>query len=172
MNRNSVAATKEALNFASKELDILVTLLANERGCALKAAAKVIDDDLDVKYGAQIKAAKVVAQEAIAAHQKAVDEYALTGEGCPVPLGTKLAHWESKRYQQGSEITEYGIVEAVTSQTEHPSNSASYSRAEPGQFIVRILKKDGTIGIKYDRFGFTWGTDSVQLLPHGWKVAK
>jgi len=47
----------------------------------------------------------------------------------------------------------FGVVETRRSDTVFPSNAASYSLPAIGEGFVRILKKDGTPGSKFDRMG-------------------
>lgn len=45
-----------------------------------------------------------------------------------------------------------GVVETVTSATVFPGNTAYYNKPRRGSIIVRLLKGDGTPGVKFERF--------------------
>lgn len=49
-----------------------------------------------------------------------------------------------------------GIVETVTSRTEFAANESRYGRPGIGAPIVRLLKKDGSPGLKYERLHSNW----------------
>lgn len=94
---------------------------------------------------------------------------ALAGEGAPYPLGTRMVEWEW--VPRGSALRmvngRIGIFEAVTSASEHPGNLASYSMAKIGDYVIRLLKKDGARSLQYVTMGWDmrnrWRPEGVDI---------
>lgn len=73
------------------------------------------------------------------------------------------------RYGSGVKLIERieGIVETVTRDTEFAENLGSWRRPALGAPIVRLLKKDGTPGKKFERLNNTGFGDTQWLLVGG-----
>lgn len=100
-------------------------------------------------------------QARVKAFQLMTDEKerkAVAGTNAPFPLGTKLKF--VKRTGRYSETTKFGVVEAVTRETVLPETitNARYSYLKPniGDFIVRLLKADGTLSKNIDKIHGGW----------------
>ena len=137
----------------------------------ISAARRIIDADIAALYGDRLDAAQEAYTIAYRAHLAALEAHALTGAGCPVPLGTKLVKWEipkSRSWMRGisMKVVAHGVVEAITGQSVHPSNMAEYSRAKIGAFVVRHLKKDGTPSARYDKLH--WSRENDYTVLYGW----
>ncbi len=68
-----------------------------------------------------------------------------------MPVGTKVRRENYVRYYGSSKpepTYEYGIVEVWTSESLYPDNRAT--RPSLGDLVVRLLKKDGTTGLKFE----------------------
>lgn len=90
---------------------------------------------------------KRAAQQARDAYLAEKERIALTGEGLPFPIGTKV------RNKNHSKLV--GLVEVRTRTTPFPNNAANYSMPEVGEAFVRLLKADGKPGSKFEKF-YTW----------------
>lgn len=114
-----------------------------------------VEEEANRLYDDRIVAARTAYRDARIAVEEERERVALTGANAPYPLGTKLYKWElipTDRWSRTSEwkVTATGVMEAITRASEHPGNAADYSRAKIGQFVVRLYKKDGTLGARYD----------------------
>lgn len=158
---------RKALNDTSRVVYQITTERDHKRHDRIATETERIDAELSTEYGEKLRDAGILVRAANVAYYAALEVSALAGEGCPVPIGTKLVKWEStNRYERGKlEAIAFGVVEAVTSQTVHPSNAADYSKADIGTFIIRMLKKDGTTGSKYERFQ---SFHKSNRIPRGW----
>ncbi len=126
--------------------------------------------EVGLKYDADIislQEKKATAHMALADAKTAL---ALSGEGSEYPIGTILVEWHRRKYTSWSYGNNYilsgkkGIVQPVTKDFVHPANLSSYSRASTGTFVIRILKKDGTPGLQYEKLG---SYQSKYWLPEG-----
>ena len=112
--------------------------------------------------------------DAKAAWDAALEAKSAAGAGAPVPIGTKLFQWaEPNSYRRSvpKKLTGLvGVVEVWTRTSQSPDGTRNYSLPNPGDFIIRILKKDGTPGkkfIRYHEHSKSWGTWSETWLPEG-----
>lgn len=65
--------------------------------------------------------------------------------------------WSSCTYRKS---TEKGIFQVFRKGDEEPSNRR-YSRLSAGDFVVRPMKKDGSVGIKVEQYGGGWYAEGV-----------
>lgn len=66
--------------------------------------------------------------------------------------GRRVFRLESTRWS-GREKRIEGVVETVRSTTRFPESAARWRRPNIGSGIVRLLKKDGTAGLKFETMG-------------------
>jgi hypothetical protein len=134
-------------------------------GSEVRAIEKCIADEIaqaSVAVRKRHEAVLVAAQQgrsaariALTAAQDAGPEHEWTGQRV-----TKLVpNWKYGRLQSTETLT--GIVETVRSTTEFAGNLPLYGRPRIGDPIVRLLKKDGTPGLKFERLHGNY---------HGWKL--
>lgn len=143
----------------------------SERDLLLRAEEKRIDGLITAKYGAAIKQAIADAKQAGDDYRAALETEALSGAGCSVPVGSRMVKWDSDRWSRELTKGETGIVEAITGASVHPANAASHSMASIGEFVVRLLKRDGTPRAKYVKFGRHYGGGfDHSLPPYGWNL--
>lgn len=127
---------------------------------------KSIQPQLDAEFDADIVA---VAQKSCELRELAdADDIADAKAKLPYPVGTILIGWSDKNSGWYSKTPNYqivakGIFEIVTADTEHPATT-TYSRPSIGEYIVRLLKADGTPSKKYQRFSHY---SSLKWLPEG-----
>lgn len=117
-----------------------------------------------LKHDPSIEAAADRAHAARVALDEALEARALTGEGAPYPLGTKLYEWERKKWAREWALTgRVGVMEGFTRQSEQP-DSLQHGRARIGDYVVRVLKKDGTPSKLYiNRFHWrNWLPEGIQ----------
>ena len=134
---------------------------AEKRRRLLNAEVDRIDAELAAEYGDRLKTlheARYAAEQImLAAKEKA----ALKGDGAPWPVGTRLQKW-AKRSRWESEyhpLEEFGVLEAVTRELKFAENRSGYSIPAVGTYIIRLEKKDGTLGLKFvvpGRWGAEW----------------
>lgn len=112
------------------ERKINLFIAGSDELCALRTARKLVED-----MRAALKAAQ--------------DEEALQVKG-RWNVGTKMVLWLRRQNGYGEKAVynwvateETGVVEVVTSQTVHPGNMGTYSRARVGSFIIRMTNKHG-----------------------------
>lgn len=115
----------------------------------LYEAKKQINAEAEKRWGADLKQLQ---ETRVEAHRQLVieqDEATLQAKP-PYPLGAIFAEWKKERFAartQPPKLTgRKAVFEVVTSSTQFPDNWASYSKPEIGQYILRVLKKDGTPG--------------------------
>lgn len=97
---------------------------------------------------------------------------ALAGEGAPWPVGTRLTKQERVHDKYYSPYyspmatprydTLFGVLEAVTSETQFPDNLGKGNIPPIGEFIVRLELKGGKLGKKFER-PYNW-------VASGWKA--
>lgn len=148
------------LQKAKQDAEIAVRGVEAERSAFLAKRRRDAEEEADQQFGARLDAAREMAQAARLAELAEKDRIAKTGEGAPFPLGTKLCKWENKETSRFSrkyawEKVADGVMEAFTTESDGPAN-LRYGAANVGDFVVRVLKKDGTPGARYERIGDTW----------------
>lgn len=132
-----------------------------ERRLLIAAATERIDDDLEEKSEslAQLLALR---REAIERFNQAVEQEAMSGEGAPYPLGTKLYQWHrpGRGWDRRSLVRSglVGIMSVWTRMSEYPSN-VKYRIPSSGNFYVRILKADGTESKQFSGSVEGWHTE-------------
>lgn len=112
--------------------------------------------EIDAAYKSELEAAQKCECEAEDAVLTEREKTAQSGIGAKWPVGTKLVEWAHPYRRYGGPSREprartgrVGVVEAITRQSEHPSNLADYSRAIVGSFVIRLQKKDGSPSKQY-----------------------
>jgi len=77
--------------------------------------------------------------------------------GSIFPLGTKMIEWGTEKYAyRGSPLKptgKSGVVEVIDRNSTHPANR-NWSRASVGHVVIRIAKKDGSLGTNYVTAGW------------------
>lgn len=121
-----------------------------EKRKRLSLASEAINSDLANVYGEKLSALYDAQLAAEQAERDALTTRALSGEGAPFPLGTKMAEW-SRGYSHSHALKltgKVGVIEAVTEQSEFPENMGSWRRPAIGSFVIRMVKKDGSKSLK------------------------
>ena len=161
---------------ATNALTHLQNAVYRDRRALEEAAAAKIKAELAAKYDAPL--AELAAAEAAARAALDAARVAAAAATPGVPKGV-LIEWdrlESRRYNRDWAMRRTGrrgVIEVVTADTEWPGNIGSYRRPDPGGFILRLLKKDGTPSLLFERWtppteeGMTWG--SARWVPEGEK---
>lgn len=130
---------------------------ARERHETLAEYTAALDRKLEETYGEQIRIAREEEARTHAAWMQEKEQEALTRQ-YPYPLGTVMVEWKLPRYSYGREASRgarsftgrRGVLEVITSTSEHPSNQADYRRAQVGALVIRLLKKDRTPSKMYE----------------------
>ena len=73
-------------------------------------------------------------------------------ESLPYPVGTKLFEWETKQWTNEFRKTNRVAVLEIYKQGDALPVNTRWSRPEVGDMVLRILKKDGTVGSKVEVF--------------------
>jgi|SRR5882762_1845893 len=93
-------------------------------------------------------------------------EHAVSTTELEYPIGTVLYEWsvseKTNRWHYKKvpwyETGQSGVLEVITSQSIHPGNLSDYSRAKIGDVVLRLHKKDGKLGSKYEaNWVSNWG---------------
>lgn len=147
-----------------RELDEAV---ADARRPHIQAAGEA-ETAVRLSYAERVAAANDAHRAATEAHDAAKIEAAESGEGLPYPLGTVVVKWENPSCYGNTfphrATDERARLEVFKTGDEYPLNRGSYSRPDPGQLVLRLLKKNGTPGINVLRFGNDMAT---YWLPEG-----
>lgn len=124
-----------------------------------RAAKATIEAEAAPIFAERINAAQKALAAATQAYEDTKIAEAQAGVDAKYPIGTKMAKWRRKyRYSYGSDnpwteqTGDFGIVEVITRESQHPANFADYSRASLGSIVIRKLKKDGTPSAQYVKF--------------------
>lgn len=138
---------------------------ANENLNALQDAMSAEIRAIKDRHGDGIRAAKSALYDAESALKEAKSAAAAhPWEGRKVYKDVPIySGWSSK---QARTERVYGIVEVCRLGTAFAVAVASYSRPSLGRPFVRLLKKDGTPGLKFDR-ATGWGDGLV-----GWQLVE
>lgn len=124
------------------------------RDAADEAAQKVVHAEIARIYGPTLRHLMDEYSAANEALTAAKTEAALAGEGAPVPLGTVLYEWErpyrrwDRTAQPYAKTGKTAVLEAVTPESRFASN-ISYGLPQVGEFILRLRRADGKVGIQY-----------------------
>lgn len=128
-------------------------------------AKKAAADKVKAEWEPRLGLAERALSNAVDLYEKAVSESAShEWEGRTVTRQVSLRNapgWDLRT------TTERGVVEVVRIGTEFPANTPSYSRPPIGTTIVRMLKKDGTPGLKFERLYRRLG-NNTQI--DGWQL--
>ena len=121
-----------------------------------QARTKAFNDALDAEcremFASRVSEASAAARAAVGAVEAEKERIALSGDSAPLPLGTRLEEWHQDRWSKTESRTgRVGIFEAITATSEHMSNKV-WGRAKRGDYVVRLLKKDGSPAKKYERW--------------------
>ena len=126
-----------------------------KRDNLVNEATHKIDEAIDAEYGERIKDLRL---KSIAADKVVRDaEVADAIKDAPWPVGTKLIGWGracgryDHIYGDLKPLTKQveGILEVVTDDTIHPATLSRYGRASVGSYIIRLIRKEGAVGIAY-----------------------
>ncbi len=136
--RTTLHAKVREAEDAQKALEYKIKQLAREAAAAVE---KSFADELSAHYRATSEARKAL-QDCI--DQTATHEW----EGKRVVKTiTKHQRWGDRSWTEKV----YGIVEVRRSDTSFPQNLASYSYPDMGKPFVRLLRKDGTPGARFEK---------------------
>lgn len=128
--------------------------MSNETHRRLEEARKKINEDIHREFGIELELAFKAKNEAYTACQKAEVEAAAAQ--APFPVGTKLVGWSHSKYagyNAKREATALGVLEVYSNSTKAQHNARRKFHLEPGKYIVRLLKKDGTPGLLIEPYG-------------------
>lgn len=152
----------EALSKEYEELFLALRDLEGKRRDEIRTRMaefkEKVEKEVDAKYGKQLQEGSDKLQRAKDARDSAIEARALSGEGLPYPIGTKLFEWKHERWSTNSYVKtgRTGVVEVCTRDTVHPDNMR-WSRPRLGGWFIRVLKKDGTPSKQYEtRFLDRW----------------
>lgn len=145
---------KLALKEAGYAFSTLVLRRDRERHERLAAVQGQLDRELEEQYGADIATLKDAEREAETAYLAAVESAALD-KLKSYPSGI-VEEWDFERYLylRGKEkrpTGRRGIYEICTRATQFPDNTGTYRRPDVGEVFIRILRKNGTPGIKFEK---------------------
>lgn len=139
---------RHALNLADNKRESHINKCVEE--ARLKATREAIE-----LFQEDIREKREAVKELQALHDDLASQLAQSAHDAPYPLGTRMIETKTPSFSiRGKSVPtgRVGIVEPVTKDTIHPDNLGSYTRADIGSYIVRILKKDGTPSKNYVRF--------------------
>lgn len=110
------------------------------------------------EFAGRMTHARQLRVDAVKAWEEAVIADAEEGGRSKYPVGTVLKEWTNdageKWYRRTIpwELTgNSGVLEVVTPDFVHPGNLPDYSRADVGDVVLRLHKKNGEAGSKYVR---------------------
>jgi hypothetical protein len=130
--------------------------LESKRSTFIREASTDSDRNIrhytDVLFLSDIRTAQKAESAAYTAWQEEVEAEAL--KNVPQPVGTRYVRWDriTTRDQKGyiwRQTEDVAVLEVVTRTTRFADNLASYSQPAVGQMILRLLKKNGEVGLKF-----------------------
>lgn len=147
------------LEKAEEEAEKAVRELKSNRSNSIEDAVAVARcraaEEWDDSHGAELARATEILHTAREARIAAEEALGLSGKNAPYPLGTELMEWKSSSYGFRSNphrlTGRRGVVEAITRESQHPATK-KYDRASIGEFVIRIVKKDGSKSKDYGKF--------------------
>lgn len=159
---------EKALDQAQAALDRISGEKSAERNKRLETFVQSLDAELSEKYDSDIdeaSRARGAAREALDRHKESNVEIP---KWCP-PLGTKLEQWNMEHWTRRWDNTGLtGVVEVYKEGDPYPNN-LSWSGPNPGDIIIRRLKKDGG---RSSRFIFAREWEMTSWKPVGWQPPK
>lgn len=139
-----LSEARAALKTAREDRDALEKLVRT-----LKQNA---EDEINERYRAQRQAAVALINAATKVFQEAQDlQEAHPWTGRRVFARKVLGSAWSQKYERVE-----GVVETRRSTTVFPVNTADYRLPSIGEGFVRLVKKDGALGTKFDRLNSDW----------------
>jgi len=122
-------------------------------------------------YNERVRAANIAEHEALQAVEAEKERIALEETVHPYLPGTRMVEWECPRWSnfkpEDRRLTSrVGILEVITSTSEHPANKTN-GLANRGDLVIRVLKKDGTPSKAYElvnRGQYRWVPEGTDLL--------
>lgn len=157
----------EELEKAERDARAALRELEDLRDAFIREETAKARDKWNSQHAEELETIRSRVVAAISNLTSAKESQAMSGDGAPYPLGTQLVEWKrpSTYGPAPMKLTgRKGVVEAITRESEHPNNR-SCSRAEIGDFVIRVLKNDGTRSKQYETFvGYR-----SQWLPEGKK---
>jgi hypothetical protein len=141
-------------------------------------AEKKIDAQMEVEFGKRIEKAVTTYNDAQVAVKKARIEFATAN--APFLIGTKMVKWDKKYNCWLSSSTTpnpivelaAGVFDVVTDDTVFPEGMSQYKKPRVGSYIIRLTRKDGTLGIKFEQLILDGYRKTTDWLPVGKKPKK
>lgn len=132
----------------------------------VKAARDKAEAEAKIEFDSAIEDAHQRSVQARLALEEARIERAEAFTDAPYPRGTKFVKWCLSSYPRRwyPDKDTAGVLEPVNHDTVHPDGRNRL--AEPGDYIIRVLKKDGTVSKRYERIHR--GHDNEYHLPWHW----
>ena len=149
----TVEDLEKRLEQADSELRTATNLYHSKRTEMVYDAERKIKLFLDSIYGSEIDELNTRKWAADAALKSERERLALAGVNAPYPIGTKLQKDIGRRYDRK---LVYGVVEAVTRETQWQDNLSRWNRPRIGAFVVRFLKTNGEPSVKIDTYIAGW----------------
>lgn len=144
---NNLKQLQSELYDAKREYDTLDSQHRDRRDALVREAqAKAYDE-----FRERLNAAYKKRSDAIAAELAERDRVAREAHTSPFKVGTRLIAWEwrnvSGRWNENakfewSKTENYGVMEVITNDSEHPANTRSHAKV--GDVVIRGLTKGGT----------------------------
>ncbi len=169
---STIPELKEAADLAERAMRLAQSNKERTIRARVDAFKALVEVEETANFDAQILVTTRAYVDSVAARDAAIDAAARAGEGTPFPVGTKVFEWRAaSRWFYSREIGlirgKAGVIEVITTYSKHPDNKAAYRMAALGEPVVRILKKDGTPGLQYEKLIKNYG-DKDYRLPWGW----
>lgn len=140
--------------------------LREERDQKIYDQVESLQEEVHAEYRDRMNAAH---EECVAARAE-LDAAKLADAKPKWPVGTVVCAWKQRtegwmqRPTGEWKVIAKGVMEIITAESEHPDSLNKYSRASIGDVVVRLLKKDGTPGKKYESLT---GWKAKHWLPEG-----
>jgi len=149
----SVQRLRQRHNEAKAEYYKVYRQRIDSYNTALESAKAKIQLFIDSVYLTKLNELEAKTNQAQNELETELEQIALTGEGAPYPLETKLQREvQKKRWDPISTI--YGVVEVITRTSVHPKHQ--HYVPQVGQFVVRHVDAKGKPVIKYDTSFHGW----------------
>jgi hypothetical protein len=168
--KEALATAREELAKARQARDEFILPRKEAIEAARADALRKLYAEADANFGAAITAADKAKSDARLALDAARVAAAISNAGW-LPAGTVVAEW-TRPYKYGMErearpTGRLGKIEVWSDQSVRPNRLRWQQRPDPGDIIIRLLKKDGTESKVFEAGPLSWLRDSWR--PHGAK---
>lgn len=147
--------TEQELKAAADKARDEFNAIKSERDAAFREAKREVENRIVAEYAERYKAArdaKYAAENTLREHINATASHEWEGRKVVRTSERYKSVWATRT----TTVVEYGVVEVARSNTQFPANLRAWGLPKLGKPFVRLLKKDGKLGLKFESFTDDW----------------